>query len=165
MWVLKQFFLALVVNNSFGFSEKELVKVYTTNVRPLVEYCAVVFHSQMTDEQDELLERQQNHALKIIYGLNISAGKMRETAGLTTLRQRRIHLCDKFAEKAAASDRFKSWFPLKRTSRATRSTDRYLETHARCDRLKNSPVFFMRRRLNGKPGKTYGKRNQFWRER
>ena len=29
----------------------------------------------------------------------------------------------------------------------------YLEEHARCDRLKNSPIFYMRRRLNGKEGR------------
>ena len=54
----------------------------------------------MTDEQDEILERQQSHALKLIFGTNISAGKMREMAGIPTLRQRRIELCDKFANKA-----------------------------------------------------------------
>ena len=133
-------------------------------VRPIAEYCAPVFHSQMTDEQDEMLERQQSHALKLIFGTNISAGKMRELAGVPTLRQRRIDLCDKFADKALKNPRFAPWFPL-RAGRPTRTSLKYEEMHARCDRLKNSPLFYMRRRLNGKPGRTYGQRNQFWRER
>ena len=123
-----------------------------------------MFHSQLNDEQDEILERQQNHALKLIYGTGISAGKMREMAGIPTLRQRRIDLSDKFAAKALKNPRFAHWFPHK-AGRQTRTSMKYEECYARCDRLKNSPLFYMRRRLNGKPGKTYGLRNQFWRER
>ena len=145
------------------------MRVYKTVVRPVAEYCAVVYHSQLTDEQDSLLERQQNHALKLIYGPGISAGKMREKAGLPTLRQRRVDLCDKFAAKAAVSERFRHWFPILRPARPTRSSagtqPRYVETFARCDRLRNSPIHYMRRRLNGKPGRTYGWKTQFWKNR
>ena len=118
----------------------------------------------MSDEQDEILERQQSHTLKLIFGPGISAGKMREKAGIPTLRQRRVELCDKFAGKAIKDPRFSRWFPL-RSGRPTRTSVKYEEKYARCDRLKDSPLFFMRRRLNGKPGKKYGSRNQFWRER
>ena len=38
------------------------------------------------------------------------------------------------------------------------------EDHARCARLFNTPIFFMRRQLNGKEGKDYGKRNAEYRE-
>ena len=122
----------------------------------------------MTDEQDDLLERQQNLILKYIYGPKISAGKMRVMSGLPTLRQRRIDICDRFAEKAKDSPRFSRWFPKKTVGRPPRKgvvRDIYIEKYARCDRLKNSPVFYMRRRLNGKPGRSYGARNRFWRER
>ena len=36
---------------------------------------------------------------------------------------------------------------------------RYVEFFARCERLKNSPLFYMRRRLNGKEGRVHGRRN------
>ena len=67
----------------------------------------------------------------------------------------------------ADSDRFSRWFPLKTARRSTRlqGAEIYHERQARCNRLRDSPVFYMQRRLNGKVGKTYGKRNQFWRER
>ena len=136
-------------------------------VRPVAEYCAVVFYPMLTDEQDELLERQQSHALKLIFGPNISTGKMREMAGIPTLRQRRLELSDKFATKAVKNPRFSHWFPIKKPSRATRSSGivQYEEKFARCKRLKNSPLFFMCRRLNEKPGKLYCQRKKFWRER
>ena len=151
---------------SFGFTEAELVKVYKSVIRPLADYCAPVYHSWLTDEQDEQLERLQSLALKYIFGPGMSAGKMREKAGLQTLRQRRIELSDKFAEKAVKNPRCKHWFPLRPRARNTRGTgDKYLETHARCDRLMNSPLYYFRRRLNGKIGKKYGVRNKYWREK
>ena len=148
---------------SLGFSEEELVRVYTCVIRPIADYCSPVYHSQLTDEQDELVERMQSQALKCIYGPRVSAATMRKRAGITTLRARRIEQVDKFAAKAASSDRFSRWFPL-RSGRATRGSDKYLETYARCSRLYNSPVYYMRRRLNGKEGKRYGLRNKEYRE-
>ena len=133
-------------------------------VRPVAEYCAVVFHSQLTDEQDSLLERLQNHALKLIYGPGISASRMRLMADIPTLRDRRITICDNFAATAAVSARFMRWFPL-RSGRPTRGSLKYEETHARCDRLRYSPIHYMRRRLNGKPGRTYTNRTSFWKTR
>ena len=43
---------------------------------------------------------------------------------------------------------------------ASRGTHTYQETFARTDRLRNSPVHYMRRRLNGKEGRTYGERTR-----
>ena len=89
---------------------------------------------------------------------------MRELADLTTLRHRREELCDKFAIKCTKLARFDKWFP-KKSSRASARLkgEEYLEKKARCDRLMNSPIYYFRRRLNGKPGKSYGKRNAQYR--
>ena len=48
---------------------------------------------------------------------------------------------------------------------AASGAEPFEEKIARCNRLRDSPVFYMRRRMNGKAGKTYGQRNRFWRER
>ena len=92
----------------------------------------------------------------------MSARRMREEAGLITLRERRVQLCDRFARKLASSDAFEHLFPKKvaRSSRRSGKTEEiYLEKKARCNRLMNSPLFYFRRRLNGKIGKNYGSRN------
>ena len=68
----------------------------------------------LTDQQDELLERLQSTSLKYVYGFGLSYAKMREMADLKTLRQRRIELTDKFAQKCLANPRFEHWFPLNR---------------------------------------------------
>ena len=151
---------------SHGFTEDELIAVYKSVLRPIVEYLAAVYHSMLTDELDEIVERMQSHALRIIYGWGVSARKMREKSGLPTLRERRIELTDKFARKCLKNPRFARWFPSRDIARSTRTSNQcpFLETTARCERLRNSPVHYMRRRLNGKPGKTYGSRNKEYRE-
>ena len=146
-----------------GFSQDDLVAVFKSILRPVLDYCCSVYHPLLTDEQDEILERLQSYALRIIYGSGMSAGAMRKLAGLTTLRARRIELTDKFAKKALDSERFAHWFP-RRAGRSTRNSEVYHEYYARCECLKNSPLFYMRRRFNNKPGKTYGVRNKQHRE-
>ena len=144
-----------------GFNTDELLTVYKTMVRPVADYGAVVYHSSLTDEQDEALDNLQNAALKCIYGSGISGREMRKKAGLTTLRNRREEQCLKFAQKCSANPLFGDWFPLKNTrtsARTGKQSEIYRETKARCNRLHNSPFFYFRRILNGKEGKPYGAR-------
>ena len=145
------------------YTEAELVKAYKTLVLPMAEYCSVVFHSMLSDKQDEEIERLQATALRYIYGYGIPYVDMREKAGLTTLRQRRVDACDKFANNCLRSERFAGWFPASGSTRKSRHTLPYKEFYARCDRLKNSPLFYMRRRLNGNEGKVYERRNKKYR--
>ena len=56
-WVLRHLKIS-------GFTEKELARVYKTVVRPVLDYCCVVYHPMLTDEQDQVVERLQSQALK-----------------------------------------------------------------------------------------------------
>ena len=133
-------------------------------IRPVVEYGCVVYHSSLTDEQDERLERLQDHALKCIFGAERSARTLRGLAEVPTLRERREELVKKFAIKCSNEPAFEHWFPIRKAGRNPRNKEVYLEEQARCDRLRNSPIFYMRRILNGKVGKNYGARNKSYRE-
>ena len=147
------------------FTDEELVTVYKACVRPVAGYCDVVYHSLLTDDLDEALERMQDRALRCIFGTGISGRRMRTMAGVSTLRDRRVKHCDSFASKASTTARFSSWFPVTTGRRSARNNpEKYLETYARCERLRASPLFFFRRRLNGKAGKTYGERYREYRE-
>ena len=148
-----------------GFNQEELAKVYRVIVRPVADYMQVVYHSMLTDRQDEEVERLQSQALKLIYGRELPYRQMRERASVTTLRERRIEAVDKFAQKCAGG-KFARWFPLKRAQRSSSRAkgEKYAETFARCDRLRDSPLHYMRRRLNGKVGKRYGERNKRYRD-
>ena len=124
-----------------------------------MDHCCVVYHSFLTDAQDKELDRLQAHALRYIYGKDLSYSCMRRLAGVTTLRERRVELCDKFAGKCLKNTDFEHWFPARVGRRSARSnnSEKYEEKFARCDHLKNYPLFFKRRRLNGKVGKKYRK--------
>lgn len=145
--------------------QEELVKVYLTNIVPIADYCCVVYHSVLTDEQDELLENSQAGALRAIFATyKLSARKLHELADIKSLRQRRIEQCDEFTQKCASSSRFGHWFPLGEGRTSARSSEKYQELFASCDRLKNSPLYHMHRRLNGKKGEKYGERYIIYRE-
>ena len=50
MWALRHLKLA-------GFTQTELTTVYRTVVQPVLDHCTVVYHSMLTDEQDQVVER------------------------------------------------------------------------------------------------------------
>ena len=147
-----------------GLSQEDLVAVYTSTIRAIPDYCAPAYHSMTTDLMDQELEQAQVSALRSIYGYGDSGRKLRQKAGIDTLRDRRISLTDNFAAKCVGNPRFKKWFPPATGRRSGRSQEKYREEFAKNDRLKNSPLFYMRRRMNGKEGKIYGERNRIYRE-
>ena len=112
-WILRN-----LKNN--GFTTEELLTVYTTMIRLVAEYGCPVFHSSLTDAQDEELERLQSHALKCIFGTDQSARTLRSSVNIQTLRSRREEICDKFALKMSSNPEFDRWFPRKQTRASTR---------------------------------------------
>ena len=142
-----------------GFNEEELVRVYRSMLLPIADYCCPAYHSMLTDIQDQTLERTQVGALRATFGYGANANQLRQSAGVETLRARRIRLTDNFARKCLENQRFKTWFP-ENEERRGRQGEKYKEFFAKNDRLMNSPLSYMRRRLNGKEGKKYGERNK-----
>ena len=59
---------ALVRLKELGADIQQLVLVYTTRVRPILEYCAPVFNGALTYNQSMSLELVQKKALAIILG-------------------------------------------------------------------------------------------------
>ena len=49
-----------------GVKVEDLLDVYKLYIRSIAEYCSPVFHSTLTVEQSNTLERIQNTSLKII---------------------------------------------------------------------------------------------------
>ena len=134
---------------SFGFDQAELVSVYKSQIRSVIEYCSVIYHGLLTGEQTACLERLQYQALKCIFGYGESYRFLLEKAQLEELKERRLKAVDKFTEKCLAGE-YRRWFPENPGVRSTRGRRKYLEEFARCDRRRNSPIFYMRRRLNEK---------------
>lgn len=49
-----------------------LIEIYKTLVRPCFDYSCVVYHSLLTKNLSEKLEKQQRIILKMIYGFDVS---------------------------------------------------------------------------------------------
>ena len=134
-----------------GFTELDLVRVYRSVILPVHDYCSCVFNSSLTQTQAAVLERLQAQSLKAVHGYHLSYSSLLETTGLTSLQVRRDERDLKFAQKCLGSEKYRKWFPLNPIGRVTRQPLTYQEKKCRTNRLYNSPLYNMRRRLNGKP--------------
>ena len=98
------------------------------------------------------LEAVQRQAIKIIFGWDEDYNKLVEQGIVVPLAVRREEAIDKFAIKAANSERFgPAWFQRNiQLDREVRPTTRntYVEKHYRTERGRNNPLAVMTRRLN-----------------
>ena len=136
---------------SFGTPAEDLKTVYILFVRSLLEQSATVWHSSLTQENIQDLERVQKTAIKVILQENYQ-GYQRGLAqlGLETLESRREDLCLNFALKCAKNSKMQHMFPLKSKTHLmnTRKEDKYEVQHANTDRLKDSAIIYMQNMLN-----------------
>ena len=96
-----------------GVEIEDLLDIYVLFIRSVDEYCSVVFHSSLTVEQSEKLEKIQKTSLKIILGdIYIDYPAALEMCGLETLASRRQRRCLDFALKSVKHPRNKRLFPL-----------------------------------------------------
>ena len=51
-----------------GVCTEDLIDIYKLYIRSVMEYCSVNFHSRLTQEQTDKLERIQKTCLKVILG-------------------------------------------------------------------------------------------------
>ena len=84
----------------FNLPADEMVNIYILFIRSIVEYCCVVWHNSITEEESNHIERVQKIALRIILNEDYTDySSALELSGLETLRQRRTQLSHNFAEK------------------------------------------------------------------
>ena len=96
-----------------GVSTEDLIDIYILYIRSILEYCAVVWHSRLTVELINSLERVQKICLKVILGENyISYEAALEMCNLKTLYNRREDRCLSFAKKCLKHPVHRRLFPL-----------------------------------------------------
>ena len=85
---------------SFGTSLEERRNIYILFIRSVLEQSCVVWHSGLTKENEDDLERVQKSAVRIIIGNNFeNYNDALIKANLDSLKVRREELCYKFAKK------------------------------------------------------------------
>ena len=137
---------------SFGAPLDDLKKIYVLYVRSVLEHSSVVWHSSLTDENSEDLERIQKSAMKIILGNKyIDYKSALNYLQLDNLHDRRRELCERFAQKCLKNEKTKNMFPLskKQHTMKMRNSEKYHVQFAKTTRLQNSPIIYMQNLLNG----------------
>ena len=136
---------------SFNVPNSDLILIYITYIRCLLEQSCVVWHSSLRQEDSTKLERVQKIALRIIMkDTYVSYENALECTKLETLEERRSKLCLKFALSSAKNEFTKDMFQLN-TSKyqiQTRNREKFKVQQARTDRLYKSSIPYMQRLLN-----------------
>ena len=136
---------------SFGTSQGELKDIYILFIRSLLEQSATVWHSSLTEENANDLERIQKTAVKIILGDSyLSYEKALLKLDMEKLSERRAALCLSFAQKCVKNPKTAHMFPKneKVHNMETRQPETFKVQHANTERLRNSSIIYMQHLLN-----------------
>ena len=141
----------LHIASKFTRNREHLKQIYKTFIRSNLEFSSNVWHSSLTKENRQDLERVQKAALRVILGAEYLNYKDALTlAKLESLEERRGLISLKFAKNCLKNENFSKLFPLKRKNHAmnVRNPDKYVVKSANTERYKNSTIPFLQRQLN-----------------
>ena len=144
--------------SDFGASLNDLKQIYILFTRSILEQSSPVWHSSLTQDNSDDLERVQKSALKIILNDNYKTYKNAlNLLELDSLSNRREQLCLEFAKKCTKHPKLKHIFPLnnKDHQMITRDEEKYMVHFVNTTRLQNSAILYMQRLLNENENSTY----------
>ena len=136
---------------SFNPPIDDLKIIYVMYVRSILEFSATVWHSSLTEENRNDLERVQKTALKVILGQRYKTYKNAlNLLNLETLDERREILSLNFAKRTSKHPKLNKMFPLNEKSHSmeTRNYEKYKVQKAHTERLKRSALISMQNLLN-----------------
>ena len=141
-----------------GLCIEELVHIYKQYIRTTLEYCSVVYHSSLTDQQSASIERCQAVSLRVILQENfVSYSAALEMTGLSRLSERRLSRCLDFSLKCRKDIHNARFFPLNpnlSNTLETRGREHFKVNFCRTKKYQDSAIPFCQRLLN-----------QHWREK
>ena len=141
LWVLRHL-------KKSGIGRDDLLKAFNTLVRPTLEYAVPTYHPMLNITMKNEIEKVQMRASKIIFGWESDYQELLDNETIQSLESRRKKITLKFAQKAEKNARFSHWFQKNVPNRDLRKNLTYVEEFARTNRLRNSPLYYMRRALN-----------------
>ena len=132
-----------------GVPRQDLITLYKSLVRPIPKYASSVYHTMLTKDQANEIEKLQRGTLKTIFGQETPYEEALELGQIESLHERRCNAFDKFVKELSENERFAHWLPKQEFSGYDlRKELIYVEKRARTSRLYNSPLYAARRRLN-----------------
>ena len=129
----------------------DLLTIYRSYVRPILEYGAPVWNGALTRHQRESLEKIQKRALRIIHGsFFTNYQEILNACQFKTLGQRREDICVNFIEETLKNtDQFKDFFvPPPSDGMNLRHSRKFSEIRCKTNILKNSAIPYLTRLLN-----------------
>jgi len=137
----------------FKLSETQLINVYKSYIRSLLEYSSVVWGKSLTVKQNSLLTSIEKRSISIITGKYISRKNYTKTCkklNLETLVDHRDKLLNTFGKKLSLSERFTSWLKpyIIKSERSRRSTDKLREITCKRVRYEKSTIPSILKNLN-----------------
>ena len=136
---------------SFGANTEEMVHLWVVFCRSVLEQSCVVWHSSLTQENRDDIERLQKTFCKLILRekyVNYENSLLK--LNLVSLEERRKTLCLKFAKSGIKYEKLNDLFPEneKKHVMNTRKTEKYDVNFAKTERLKKGSVIAMQTYLN-----------------
>ena len=134
-----------------GMKKKDLLTIFISFIRSLLEYACVVWHSSLTINQTRSIERVQKVCLKVILGQDYGEYETAlEACNLESLEARRVKLCLSFGRKCISHQSHRSIFPESRQDHEhnLRHQLQYHVNHARTEKYRKSSVPYIQRLMN-----------------
>ena len=132
----------------FGASQREMKQIYFAFVRSHLEKSATLWHSSLTQKNQNDLERLQKTAVRLITGnSNINYKKGLLKLDIDYLPTRRKKLCLDFATKCTKHPKLNHMFP-KLPKTKCRKSNKFFVQFARTERLRQSAIIYMQNLLN-----------------
>ena len=133
-----------------GVQIEDLLDIYVLFIRSLLEYCCVVWHSSLTVDNQNDIERVQRTCLKVIMAdMYISYQSALEMTGLKSLSDRREDRCQDFAKKCLKNPRLSHLFPLNPVAaHEIRNREKFQVNFAKTETYKKSSIPYLQRKLN-----------------
>jgi hypothetical protein len=136
-----------------GVGIEDLVELYKLFIRSRLEFCSVAFHSSLTQQQSDSLERCEAVCLRVILQESyVSHQAACEMLGLERLADRREARCLNFSLKALKHPQNMRIFPrnpnLNNTNMEIRSREPFSVNFGRTEAYRRSTIPYCQRLLN-----------------
>ena len=132
----------------FGANQSELLDVYIKQVRSILEFAAVVWHSGLTQINTSDIERVQKSALAIILGPKYTNYENAlKLVKMETLKERRESFSLSFARKTAKTH--PNWYEVdNKVINTRRQTSEFKNVTTRTKRFRKSAIPYLTSLLN-----------------
>ena len=134
---------------NFGGKNHEMVHLWKTYCRSVLEQSCVVWSSSLTQENINDLERTQKTFCKLVLRQNYkNYNNALLQLNLESLKERRETLCLTFAKSGIKNNNLRDLLPEQKKKNRTRNHEKYEVKFANTERLKRSSIVYMQNLLN-----------------